>query len=81
MTWRTDEVLLQSLQLLVLTNNLFVESFASNSRHAPEVDEKRFLTRLGLGDSLGVIIVNPVSGNRGVFEHPLRLGLSAQAAA
>jgi hypothetical protein len=75
---RADEVHLQSLQLFVLTNNLFVETFARNSGHAPEGDEERLFAFLGLRDGPGVVVVNPVRGDRGVFKRLLKFGLSAQ---
>jgi hypothetical protein len=54
-----------------LTNHLFVEAFAGQSGHTAERDQQRLAHGPSLGDTFGVIVINPMEGDIGVFETSL----------
>jgi hypothetical protein len=70
-----NKLLLQSLQFLVLTNNLFVEAFARNSRHTPKCDKQGLAAHRRSRDRLRVIVIDPMRGDVRILEHLLQVGL------
>ena len=62
-----NELLFQLLKLRILTNNLFVQTFAGQSRDATKQDQQWFAGFLRASSGLLKIVVNPMRAH-GVFE-------------